>query len=826
MEVQVVKRPRFDFEDELINVLKYKIPPRKTLTKELQKLANNIQGHINNRIIERKKISFHCLKMLISVMYYNAILSVSTTYPYLTTEIDERNIQSFFEKSSLKEKMKNILSKEAKQNADLYKDLDSKLSIDYNELFRDAENINDDIFYIIKDFKKRFINTGRIYTRKMGSKSVQQKKSAKRRIHGTRRSNSVTLSHKSALQKLRRTMNKKYKTFGGENDNLIDTVLFSQKPNYDTFVLLNIVAPFSLFTDSLQPHYRSRSVGGGLPLVTSMIMIFLLLMSIQHSDAISGFKKKKKKPYTKNSRGNEIRDIDFYKLKKNFEYLQEPGNFVGRNLIPRSDDVTNSFQNSAIVGSISSAVIIGAIVYAFPVSVTTMLAAPVPSLLFYGGAGVLSLSTGLSLGFGVWNEDQKWMKEQVELEKLMKEIIEAADKAADKEDKRIQEEIKLVKNLMTNFNKNKWVHSFAWYITSITNYQAKSPEEMKFLENPFKDGDFAHNHTLWATGEYITNSTELNETNKYDILLESPKFSKYQKDVLKNYIFITSIIHTFKLISISGLIFIISYNTYIYLTKPAKVRVDTSPGSPWPSASPDDENKHEDIIKVTQNNTFITKLRLIKRFYQQKNHQLVDSAIVESQNYKTPELIINKINEIKTSFDDEFNKILCILLLLEYHNILVETDELLLAKYDDNIVYDFVNGIVEEISKPTSTTEVLVDNIHIVETQPIEETGSIVDGVYEAASELFSDSKSNSPPAGESKPSSPPAGESKPSSPPVGESKPVSAADSKSSSAGAESNPSSPAESKPSSSDEEKSTISPSDISFTISDSDMTADSK
>ena len=825
MEVQVVKRPKFDFEDELINVLKYKIPPRRTLTKELQKLANNIQGHINKRILEEKKISFHCLKMLISVMYYNAILSVSTTYPYLTTEIDERNIQSFFEKSSLKDKMKNILSKEAEQNADLYKDLDSKLSIDYNELFRDAENINDDIFYIIKDFKKRIISTGKS-TR---SKSVKQKKSATRRIGSKKRSNSVTLSpNKLVLQKLRtrRTMNKKYKTVGGKNDNLIDTVLFSQKPNYDTFVLLNIVAPFSLFTDSLQPHYRSRSVGGGLPLVTSMIMIFLLLMSIQHSDAISGFKKKKKKPYTKNSRGNEIRDIDFYKLKKNFEYLQEPGNFVGRNLIPRSDDVTNSFQNSAIVGSISSAVIIGAIVYAFPVSVTTMLAAPVPSLLFYGGAGVLSLSTGLSLGFGVWNEDQKWMKEQVELEKLMKEIIEAADKAADKEDKRIQEEIKLVKNLMTNFNKNKWVHSFAWYITSITNYQAKSPEEMKFLENPFKDGYFAHNHTLWATGEYITNSTELNETNKYDILLESPKFSKYQKDVLKNYIFITSIINTFKLISISGLIFIISYNTYIYLTKPAKVRVDTSPGSPWPSASPDDENKNEDIIKVTQNNTFITKLRLIKRFYQQKNHQLVDSAIVESQNYKTPELIINKINEIKTSFDDEFNKILCILLLLEYHNILVETDELLLAKYDDNIVYDFVNGIVEEISKPTSTTEVLVDNIHIVETQPIEETGSIVDGVYEAASELFSDSKSNSPPAGESKPSSPPAGESKPSSPPVGESKPVSAADSKSSSAGAESNPSSPAESKPSSSDEEKSTISPSDISFTISDSDMTADSK
>ena len=61
MEVQVVKRPKFDFEDELINVLKYKIPPRKTLTKELQKLANNIQGHINKRIIEGKKISFHCL---------------------------------------------------------------------------------------------------------------------------------------------------------------------------------------------------------------------------------------------------------------------------------------------------------------------------------------------------------------------------------------------------------------------------------------------------------------------------------------------------------------------------------------------------------------------------------------------------------------------------------------------------------------------------------------------------------------------------------------------------------------------------------------------
>jgi len=821
MEVQVVKRPKIDFEDELINVLKYKIPPRKTLTKELQKLANNIQGHINKRIIEGKKISFHCLKMLISVMYYNAILSVSTTYPYLTTEIDERNIQSFFEKSSLKDKMKNILSKESEQNADLYKYLDSKLSIDYNELFRDAENINDDIFYIIKDFKKRIISTGKTYTKSRRIKSVQQKKSATRRIYGKKRSNSVTQSpHKSALQKLRRTLKREhYKTVSGKNDNLIDTVLFSQKPNYDTFVLLNIVAPFSLFTDSLQPHYRSRSVGGGLPLVTSMIMIFLLLMSIQHSDAISGFKKKKKKPYTKNSRGNQIRDIDFYKLKKNFEYLQEPGNFVGRNLIPRSDDVTNSFQNSAIVGSISSAVIIGAIVYAFPVSVTTMLAAPVPSLLFYGGAGVLSLSTGLSLGFGVWNEDQKWMKEQVELEKLMKEMIEAADKAADKEDKRIQEEIKLVKNLMTNFNKNKWVHSFAWYITSITNYQAKSPEEMKFLENPFKDGDFAHNHTLWATGEYITNSTELNETNKYDILLESPIFSKYQKDVLKNYIFITSIIHTFKLISISGLIFIISYNTYIYLTKPAKVRVDTSPGSPWPSASPDDENKNEDIIKVTQNNTFITKLRLIKRFYQQKNHQLVDSAIVESQNYKTPELIINKINEIKTSFDDEFNKILCILLLLEYHNILVETDELLLAKYDDNIVYDFVNGIVEEISKPTSTTEVLVDNIHIVETQPIEETGSIVDGVYEAASELFSDSKSNSPPAADSKPSSA-----------VAESKPSSAvAESKPSSAVAESKPSSAADSKSNSSTESKisSPISDKEISPSpISASDMTADSK
>ena len=257
MEVQVVKRPKFDFEDELINVLKYKIPPRKTLTKELQKLANNIQGHINKRIIEGKKISFHCLKMLISVMYYNAILSVSTTYPYITTEIDERNIQSFFEKSSLKDKMKNILSKEAEQNADLYKYLDSKLSIDYNELFRDAENINDDIFYIIKDFKKRIISTGKTYTKSRRSKSrrsksVQQKKSTKRRISGKKRSNSVTLSsRKSALKKLRRTMKEKYKTVGGTNDNLIDTVLFSQKPNYNTFVLLNIVAPFSLFTDSL-----------------------------------------------------------------------------------------------------------------------------------------------------------------------------------------------------------------------------------------------------------------------------------------------------------------------------------------------------------------------------------------------------------------------------------------------------------------------------------------------------------------------------------------------------------------------------------------------
>ena len=822
MEVQVVKRPKFDFEDELINVLNYKVPPRKTLTKELQKLANNIQGHINKRIIEGKKISFHCLKMLISVMYYNAILSVSTTYPYLTTEIDERNIQSFFEKSSLKEKMKNILSKEAEQNADLYKDLDSKLSIDYNELFRDAENINDDIFYIIKDFKKRIINTGRTYTISRRSKSVQQKKSTKRRISGKKRSNSVTLSsRKSALKKLRRTMKEKYKTVGGTNDNLIDTVLFSQKPNYNTFVLLNIVAPFSLFTDSLQPHYKSRSVGGGLPLVTSMIMMFLLLMSIQHSDAIRGIKKKK---YAKNTRGNGFRDIDFDKLKKKFEYLQEPGNFMGRNFISRSDDVTNSFQNSAIVGSISSAIMIGAIVYAFPVSLTTIVAAPVQSLLFYGGAGVLSLSTGISFYFGVWNEDQKWMKEQSELEELMDEILKQAEAAAKNEDKRIKEEIKLVKNLMTNFNKNKYVHSFAWYITSITNYQSKTPEEMKFLENPFKDGDFAHNHTLWSTGEYITNSSELNETNKYNILLESPKFNKYQKDFLKNYIFIINIIDTFQLISISSLIFIISYNTYIYLTKRG-IKDSTAPLIT--NASPDDESKHQDIIKVTQNNTFITKLRLIKRFYQQKNPQLFESAIVESQNYKTPELIINKINEIKTSFDDEFNKILSILLLLEYHNILVETDKLLIVKFDDNIVYDFVNGIIDEITKPTSTTEVLVDDIHIIQTQPIEEADSIVDGAYEAAAKLFSDSKSSSA-DGESKPSSADS-ESKPSSAGA-ESNPSSAGtESNPSSAGTESNPSSAADSKSNSSTESKisSPISDKETSPSpLSASDMTADSK
>ena len=109
----------------------------------------------------------------------------------------------------------------------------------------------------------------------------------------------------------------------------------------------------------------------------------------------------------------------------------------------------------------------------------------------------------------------------------MDEILKQAEAAAKNEDKRIKEEIKLVKNLMTNFNKNKYVHSFAWYITSITNYQAKSPEEMKFLENPFKDGDFAHNHTLWATGEYITNSSELNETNKYNILLDILRYDVY-----------------------------------------------------------------------------------------------------------------------------------------------------------------------------------------------------------------------------------------------------------------------------------------------------------
>ena len=166
-------------------------------------------------------------------------------------------------------------------------------------------------------------------------------------------------------------------------------------------------------------------------------------------------------------------------------------------------------------------------------------------------------------------------------------------------------------------------------------------------------------------------------------------------------------------------------------------------------------------------------------------------------------------------------------------NILVETDELLLAKYDDNIVYDFVNGIIEEITKPTATTEVLVDDIHIVETQPIEDTTSIVEGAYEAASELFSDSKSNIPPAADSKPvsaaeskSSSPA-ESKPSSP--AESKTNSPAESKPSSAGAESKPSSAADSKSNRSTESKISSPISDKATSprpISDSDMTADSK
>merc|ERR1711871_800579 len=471
MDATIVKRPNFNFDDELIKILNYRVPPRSKLTKELQLLANNIQKHIHNKVESKQKVSLQCLNLLISVMYYNALLSVSTKYPYLTTEIDTRNIESFPQKSSLKDKMQYSLTTQ-ENNSDLHKYLDATLSLDYNEIFSKAERVTDDIYYIIKDFKRKIVNNGKTYSAKIRShksKSPKQitRKKAKRPISMKRRKTTKSAQNISPLMKFRNTK-KKYATLGGKSpsDYFDDVTLFTNKPNYDTFVLLNIIAPFSLFTDSLTPHYKSASkIGGGLPLITSVIMVYLLLISIQHSDAIRGIKKKPKSRYYRNNRGRGFQDIDLEKLQENWGFLQEPGNFLARNIVPRSEDITDTFQNAAIFGGIGSAIVLGSILYTFPISITigvTGISAPLSGFLVYGGASVLSGATFFSLGYGVYHEDGKWVKEKDEMERLIDEMKKAFDEEAKKKSKALSEERKIIENLMTNWNKSDYIHSLSW----------------------------------------------------------------------------------------------------------------------------------------------------------------------------------------------------------------------------------------------------------------------------------------------------------------------------------------------------------------------------
>merc|ERR1711968_80340 len=210
MDATIVKRPNFNFDDELTKILNYRVPPRNKLTKELQLLANNIQKHIHNKVESKQKVSLQCLNLLISVMYYNALLSVSTKYPYLTTEIDTRNIESFLQKSSLKDKMQYSLTTQEDNNSDLHKYLDATLSLDYNEIFSKAERVTDDIYYIIKDFKRKIVNNGKTYSAKIRShksKSPKQitRKKAKRPISMKRRKTTKSAQNISPLMKFRNT---------------------------------------------------------------------------------------------------------------------------------------------------------------------------------------------------------------------------------------------------------------------------------------------------------------------------------------------------------------------------------------------------------------------------------------------------------------------------------------------------------------------------------------------------------------------------------------------------------------------------------------------
>ena len=792
MDATIVKTPKFNFDDELIKILNYRVPPRSKLTKELQLLANNIQKHIHSRVESKQKVSLQCLNLLISVMYYNALLSVSTKYPYLTIEIDTRNIESFLQKSSLKDKMQYSLTTQEEDNSDLHKYLDSTLSLDYDEIFSKAERVIDDIYYIIKDFKQKIIKNGKTYSAKIRShksKSLKQitRKKAKKTISMKRRKTTKSMEQSksaqniSALMKLRNTK-KKYATVGGKSPNseyFDDMALFANKPNYDTFVLLNIIAPFSLFTDSLTPHYKSASkIGGGLPLITSVIMVYLLLISLQHSDAIRGIKKKRNNFSRNRIRGRGFKDIDIEKLQQNWGFLQEPGNFLARNIVPRSEDITDTFQNAAIFGGIGSAIVLGSIVYSLPISITIGMAGistPLSGFLIYGGASVLSSATFFSLGYGVYHEDGKWVKEKEEMERLIDEMKKLFDEEAIKKEKALTEERKIIENLMTNWDKSDYIHSLSWYITSITYHNPQKQEDVKFLENPFKEDDYSQNHTLWNIGNYIKNGSKFNDTNEYDILFKSTLFNDYQKEFLKNYLFIHNIINVLRLTSIFGVIFILSYNSYLFLA--SQKRYITSPDSSlssgssassessWPSsASPDSSlssgssassesswpsassisstrsNGYDDIIVSTMNQTFITKLMLIRRNYEE-TITIFNNALTESTNYTTIEGIVGKLNEIKTSLDDDLNKVLCVLLLLEYQNQLNVTNKLLLQETDDEILLDFVN---REITRLTvRPAEVLVD-LPITETHPIDENDSIVTSTFEAAARIFDTPEDNS----------------------------------------------------------------------------------
>tara|TARA_A100001015_G_C14730907_1_gene609824 strand:+ start:121 stop:675 length:555 start_codon:yes stop_codon:yes gene_type:complete len=140
------------------------------------------------------------------------------------------------------------------------------------------------------------------------------------------------------------------------------------------------------------------------------------------------------------------------------------------------------------------------------------------------------------------------------------------------------------------------------------------------------------------------------------------------------------------------------------------------------------------------NQTFITKLMLIRRDYEETS-TIFNNALTESTNYTTIEGIVGKLNEIKTSLDDDLNKVLCVLLLLEYQNQLNVTNKLLLQETDDEILLDFVN---REITRLTvRPTEVLVD-LPITETHPIDENDSIVTSTFEAAARIFETPEDNS----------------------------------------------------------------------------------